>query len=88
MALSAKKMTDAMEQAFAYEWQQKKTQPFPATGEPDRRMLFAAIARGLLTYLQSSDAQAMFSDITLSDGSITNQLFTVNNVDLNITLDE
>ncbi len=88
MALSVKNLTDAMEQAFQYEWQQKKTQPFPATGEPDRRMMFAAIARGILTYLQSSDAKAMFSDITLSDGSISNQQFTVNNVDLSITLDE
>jgi hypothetical protein len=53
MALQAGELTEAMLQALGREWQRAKGTPMPAAGVEDRRLLFAAVAQGLLEYLEA-----------------------------------
>ncbi|MDY6979909.1 MAG: hypothetical protein SV201_08515 [Pseudomonadota bacterium] len=46
-------MAAAMEQAFRDEWNLVKDVPIPEAGEQDRKIMFAAIAQGVLDYLYS-----------------------------------
>ena len=47
-------MAKAIEDAMKDEWQRVKDEPLPAPlGEEDRRILFVAIARGVLNYLHA-----------------------------------
>lgn len=46
-------MAEAMEQAFRHEWGLVKDIPIPNAGEQDRKIMFAAIAQGVLDYLYS-----------------------------------
>lgn len=46
-------MAEAMEQAFRSEWASVKDIPLPSAGEQDRKIMFAAIAKGVLNYLYS-----------------------------------
>jgi hypothetical protein len=87
MGLTVSGLADELETAMAYEWNKLKGTTLSDAGEDDRRMLFLAIARGLLNYLQKQESTAM-NTITLNDGAITDQLYTVKNLDLNITIDE
>jgi hypothetical protein len=57
MSLSATELTDRIEAAFAAEWARTKTIPLPAAGGDDRRLLFAAVAHGVLKYLKDKDSQ-------------------------------
>jgi hypothetical protein len=71
----AKAIEDAMNQLF----QQIKGEPLPETGKADRRILFVAIARGILQYFTDH-----LGDI---DGNVTvgGTNYTVN-INLNITM--
>jgi hypothetical protein len=55
MALEADGLIQAIETAFASEWARVKQIPLPVAGADDRRLLFAAVARGLLTYLAAHE---------------------------------
>jgi len=59
MPLKVGELTEAMLQALGREWQQAKGAPLPAAGVEDRRLLFAAVARGLLEYLDSHQDQVI-----------------------------
>jgi hypothetical protein len=59
MALEAGELTEAMLRALGTEWQRAKGAALPAAGLEDRRLLFAAVARGLLEYLDAKQNQVI-----------------------------
>lgn len=53
----ANSLAQAMDDAMQEEWQRVKGEPLPSgLGEEDRRILFVAVARGLLQYLHEHEA--------------------------------
>jgi hypothetical protein len=73
-----KKMTDALEK----EYKARKGISLPSGYETDREILFAAIARGILEYLEEKQNE-FISTITLRDGGVS-MTHNVTNLDLNI----
>lgn len=57
MTLRPSELTAKIDAAFAAEWQRTKGVPLPAGGGEDRRLLFAAVARGVLEYLKEKDGE-------------------------------
>lgn len=51
----ANSMAKAIEDALKTEWASVKGKALPSTGEEDRRLLFVAIAQGVLRYLSEHD---------------------------------
>jgi len=47
-------MAEAMDEAFQSEWSIVKDTPLSAAGEEDRKILFVAIAQGVLNYLEEN----------------------------------
>ena len=86
MALDPKSLTDAIDTAFGIEWKKVKTNPLPDAGKDDRRLMFAAVARGVLQYL--SDHQGEFiSSVTLApSGTTTTTGYDASATQLNITM--
>jgi hypothetical protein len=64
MALDPNELTNRIESAFEAEWAKTKTIPLPGAGGEDRRLLFAAVAHGVLAYLKSKESETLTS-ITL-----------------------
>ncbi len=64
MTLKANELTDRIEAAFEAEWAKTKSIALSAVGADDRRMLFAAVANGVLAYLKEKDS-ATFKTIAL-----------------------
>ena len=62
-------MAMAMEQAMIQEYQNLKGEPLPGMGEEDRRMLFTAIAQGVVRHLK--DHLDAFDVKTVHDTSTT-----------------
>ena len=54
-------MAEAIEQAFQSEWTATKTTALPQTGAVDRKVLFAAVAQGVLNYLEDHKAELVTS---------------------------
>jgi hypothetical protein len=48
-------LTARIETAFEDVWRQKKGVDLPGSGADDRRLLFAAVAGGLLAYLKDNE---------------------------------
>lgn len=70
MAIEPAALTEAMMQALGQEWQTAKGAPLPDAGIEDRRILFAAVARGVLTYLKAHEDEVLRSiDLQIADGS-------------------
>jgi hypothetical protein len=79
-------MAKAMDDAMVDAYQKLKGSPLPDKGKEDRRMLFVAIAQGLLTYLRSHENDMISSiNLTPSEGTALN--YTVNSVSMNISTD-
>lgn len=55
-------MAEAIEQAFQSEWTATKTTALPQTGAADRKILFAAVAQGVLNYLEDHKAELVTSN--------------------------
>ena len=53
--LTPNALTARIETEFEAVWQQSKGAPLPAAGAGDRRLLFAAVAGGLLAYLKANE---------------------------------
>lgn len=62
----ANSMAQAIEQAMQEEWQAAKGVPLPSQGQGDRRLLFVAVARGMLRYLKAHQDEVLLS-ITTKD---------------------
>jgi hypothetical protein len=82
MALRPGELTDRIEAAFEAEWQRTKSIPLPAAGGEDRRLLFAAVARGVLGYLKDHEDE-LFRTITLRDVG-EDKAWTVTDANLDI----
>lgn len=61
-------LTQAIEDAFTAEWRRAKGSPAPQIGAQDRRLMFAAVARGVLRYLKDHQTDLLAS-ITLRDAA-------------------
>ena len=48
-------LAESIENAFKMEWLMAKGEPLPEAGADDRRLLFAALAQGILNYLKNND---------------------------------
>lgn len=66
-------MAQAMEDAFQDEWQAAKGKALPDSGEDDRRILFAAIAQGVLNHLKAHINEALLIDVETEQNS-SNQI--------------
>jgi hypothetical protein len=55
-------MAEAIEQAFQSEWTAAKTTALPQTGVVDRKILFAAVAQGVLNYLEAHKSDLVTSN--------------------------
>ena len=55
MALNVNELTAAIEAGFDREWAAAKGTPAPSAGTADRRIMFAAVARGILQYLEAQE---------------------------------
>jgi hypothetical protein len=78
----AKAMDDAMKDAY----QKLKGSPLPDKGQEDRRMLFVAIAQGMLSYLRTHENDMVASmNVTPAGGPAVN--LGVNTISANINTD-
>lgn len=83
MALDYTKMAEEMEKAMDQEWFTLFNEHLPANGLKDRKILFKAIARGMLRYLESQQNQ-MINRLTLDPvGYGTSRVYDVITLDLN-----
>ena len=85
MPLKPDDLAAAMLTALPQAWQEVKGTTFPGGGDQDdQRVLFIAIARGLLTYLQNNPNETMNSiTLTAPSGGISGT-YTVSSVSLKI----
>ncbi len=67
-------MAEAMEQAFQTQWNQAKGKALPEAGADDRRILFSAIAQGVLGHLQQhiNEALQIVVEVEQTSGSLIN----------------
>jgi hypothetical protein len=87
VALDAASLTNAIDSAFATEWSKAKPAvPLPDAGAADRRLLFAAVARGLLQYLSDHESSVV-SELTLKTEGSDPVRYTVTDADLAIAVD-
>jgi hypothetical protein len=87
MSMTVNGLSAAMEAELPRAWEEVKGFPLPAGGDPaDRRVLFRAIARGLLRYLLEHQTDFLesitFSSFTVSSTPASQ---TVDSVDFDIT---
>jgi hypothetical protein len=87
MSLKTSELVAVMETVMAEEYSRQKGTSLPGVGGGDRRLLFTAVAGGVLQYLESKQ-QEVISTITLRRGApgTTEVTFTVTNLNLNIGL--
>jgi len=67
-------MAAAMESAFQTYWQSVKGTPLPDAGLEDRKILFIAIARGVVQHLREQVPSSFVLDVDISgagSGSVT-----------------
>ena len=80
MALVANDLANAMVYQLDEAWQIVKGEPFPGGSRDDAKVMFLAIARGLLIYMEQHQNDTI-KTIALGGGSAVN----VTSLDLNIT---
>jgi hypothetical protein len=87
MPLTKNDLTAAIETVMAEEYAAKMGTPLPAAGAEDRKLLFTAIAGGILQYLESKQNEVI-TTIKLKEvvSGSTEKSHTVTGLDLNITL--
>ena len=79
MALIANDLANAMMNQLDEAWQIVKGEPIPSPPGDDARVMFLAIARGLLIYMEQHQND-MVSTVALGGGSVVN----VTSLNLNI----
>jgi hypothetical protein len=83
MALKVDELTAAIEAGFDREWQEAKGTPAPSAGGADRRIMFGAVARGVLQYLKENQNELLES-FAARDQNGVSYTFTVSATDLGI----
>jgi len=86
-AALANSMALAIEKEMNDLFQKMKGVPIPEMGKDDRRILFVAIARGILGYLEEWQQQ-FIAAITIDDTPYPDYLIRVKEVDLNIDMNK
>ena len=81
MALVANDLANAMVDQLDEAWQIVKGEPFPGGSRDDAKIMFLAVARGLLIYMEQKQNETV-STIALGGGAAVN----VTSLNLNITL--
>jgi hypothetical protein len=76
-------MAEAIEQAMSQELLLTEGIPLPSAGAADRRLLFVAIARGVLQYLKTHQSET-FNNITFEEDPVGG-IAAVTAVELNYT---
>lgn len=66
MSLNPSDLIEAMQTAFRNAWQASKGSPLPEGGTEDRRLLFAAVAHGLLTFIDDRQDEVL-TEITFQE---------------------
>jgi hypothetical protein len=79
MALVASEMTNTMQEAMTKEWEATREGSLPDIGKEDRRLLFAAVARGLLEYLKANESELLQS-ITIHNPAGNDIVYPIKNV--------
>jgi hypothetical protein len=82
-ALDPDKLADAMEAALPQAWSDAKGVPFPGGDPKDRRPLFLAISRALVTYVASNQG-SIIQQMDLSVGGAAPVANKVSNLILNL----
>jgi hypothetical protein len=85
MPLRPSALTDAIDEAFREEYARDHPNPLPEAGSQDRRLLFAAVARGLLRYLETHEDE-IFKTLTLRIQGGDEHTYTVTDTDLDIVI--
>lgn len=80
MALVANDLANTMVDQLDEAWQIVKGEPFPGGSRDDAKIMFLAVARGLLIYMEQHQNETIRT-IALGGGSSVN----VTSLDLNIT---
>jgi hypothetical protein len=78
-------LAEAIENAMKAEWQQVKGVPMPDTNPDERRILFVAIAQGVLGYLNAHPDDVL-NTIEVDTGAGTSDTVTIKSVDFDVTL--
>ena len=81
MALVASELADAMVAQLPAAWEAVKGEDWPGGDTNDAKIMFLAVARGLLTYMEQKQNETI-STIALGGGGSVN----VTSLNLNITL--
>ena len=81
MALVASELADAMVDQLDEAWKAVKGEDFPGGSRDDAKIMFLAVARGLLIYMEQKQNETI-STIALGGGGSVN----VTSLNLNITL--
>lgn len=85
MALTTTELTAAMQEALRQEWQATKGSAIGNTTVEDMRLIFAAVSRGLLTYLEAHEDDFL-NTITVQENAENPRTQTVVRTDLNINV--
>ncbi len=80
-------VAEAIEEEMADLFQKLKGKPLPEVGKDDRRLLFVAIARGVLKYLEAHQ-EDILAGVTIDHATGINREHIVSHIDLNIVLDK
>lgn len=80
-------MGDAIEDAMADIYKKLKGTSLPVVGKEDRRILFVAIARGILKYLEDHETELLLG-VTITHATGSHVTHTVSNLNLNIQMDK
>jgi hypothetical protein len=81
--LTAQGLTDRIEQEFADVYARAKGASLPGTGGDDRRMLFAAVAGGVLAYLKANE-DAVIDSLTVQEAGLDKKTLSVVEASLDI----
>jgi hypothetical protein len=81
--LTAQALTDRIEQEFASVYAQSKGAPLPGVGGDDRRMLFAAVAGGVLAYLKANE-DSVIDSLTVQEAGLDKKTLSVVEASLDI----
>jgi hypothetical protein len=88
MPLELSALTDAIDKAFGTEWTKAKGGNAPDAGKDDRRLMFAAVARGFLEYL-SAQQNDLIASLTLTDTAGNASIdYNASATSLNINVDK
>jgi hypothetical protein len=76
-------LTTRIEQEFATVYAQTKGAPLPGAGGDDRRMLFAAVAGGVLAYLKANE-DSLIDSLKVKEAGLDEKTLDVSEATLDI----